>query len=58
MKQVTLSLDPEASDRVFAVLVSNGIPARFVSRGAEGDVIAVPSRQAPRVRRLIDGLSR
>ena len=54
MSKVILSFSPETSDRVFDLLVSEGVPARFVRRGVDADVIAVPASQAARVRRLLD----
>jgi hypothetical protein len=53
---MNLSFSPETSEKAFAVLVSNGVPARFVRRGVDADVIAVPASQAARVRRLLNEL--
>ena len=54
MRKLLLSFDPEVSDQAQSLLVAKGIPADFVWRGADGDVIAVPASAASRARRLLD----
>jgi hypothetical protein len=46
-------LHAEDSDRTFALLAASGCRPIFVSRGAGGDVVAVPARLAERARVLI-----
>ena len=54
MKRLLISFDPEASDQAYALLVDKGVPAEFIRRGTDGDIIAVPANQARRVRRMLD----
>ncbi len=49
-----LLFDPEVSDQAHTLLVASGISANFVRRGADGDIIAVPTSAASRARRLLD----
>jgi hypothetical protein len=56
VKRIFFRLDSEMSDQAYALLVEKDIPADFVQRGADGDVIGVPATQAARVRRLLDSL--
>jgi hypothetical protein len=38
---------PEQGDEVFAALVSSGVPASFIGRGADCDLIAVNANHIP-----------
>ena len=53
MRHILLELLPDQSDVAFATLVSNGIPASFVRRGVDCDVVSVPSKYASVTRRLL-----
>ncbi len=57
MRKLLLSFDPEVSDQVHAILATKGIPADFVRRGADRDVIAVPASAASWAHRVLDEMA-
>ena len=51
-----LRVNSEQSDKLFALLVANGINATFGRRGASGDILLIPARAFHRARRLLSML--
>ena len=45
--RVLFEFSPEQGDEVFAALVSSGVPASFIGRGADCDLIAVNANHIP-----------